>query len=179
MCTILRSPFPAVRAAHELVVHGTRIANINPPKLVVGVSLTTTSELQFPENTPIFPAVIDTGLNRTFEIHETHLNRWSGFVDALLDDIVENNYVLDSDRLSRSYKLTKACIWLHRRPYHEIQTRPFKKPFLLSKSQSVYLIRNDNGRIWPPLPLLGLEALTRNRLVLNVNSSRGRFSISR
>ena len=108
METILSSPFyPPLQKTEK----GEEIATVwdgipfKTPKLIVGVSLTSPFEPNFPRNTVILPAILDTGLNRVFEIDQRQLDEPvynKQFVEAFKNstDTLKLN---DKVTLARSY----------------------------------------------------------------------------
>lgn len=52
-----------------------------PPKIFVGISLTPPSVKVFPTTSWIFPAILDTGCNKAFDIDENHLLAWTNITN--------------------------------------------------------------------------------------------------
>jgi len=78
-----RSPFPAQPS--EVVRRHERI-RLRADQIVLWVSLTLQRERNAKPSIVPFPAILDTGFNFTFSIHERHLAEWSGLrLDTLVD----------------------------------------------------------------------------------------------
>ena len=178
MITILRSPFCRTRGPQSLETSSGWIADIHPPKLIVGLSLTLDTELSFPRGVRAFPAILDTGLNRTLEIDERHLTEWSDYDESWLVAIEGGQTLKDKESSVSDYYVSNAHIWLHRTPYENPSKLATKSPVLLKRSLQVRVMAPKTAHPWPPLPLLGLEALTANDLQLCINSKRCEFTIS-
>lgn len=155
---------------------------LNPPKLIVGLSLTLPDEATFPGGVPTLPAILDTGFNRTLEIDEQQLTEHVFYEDWLDKLTVDDDKGLKhKGELKPGNRTVEVGIWLHREPYESPWKRPKKSPVPLSKEKLMRVIPHPAGQqeAWPPLPLLGLEALTANGLYLSVNGPKKTFRISR
>lgn len=154
-------------------------AKVRPPKMIVGVSVTSplerkTGTREFPEGVWTFPAVLDTGCTSSLEIDETHLEQWAGLRKEYLD-IIQKKIGYDG----RPFERRRADVWVHSTPYKQPKSSLYKHPLWLEKSSFINVMDHDGERPWPRLPVLGLGALTRNGLHLQVDTRRGRFVIAR
>jgi hypothetical protein len=168
--TILRGSF---FRNPEIEVLSGRI-DLRPPKIIVGISLTTVEEERaFPRGVLTLPAILDTGFNRILEIDEWHLVRWAGLRKEYLE-------LTAKDRLheGRKYDLCEANIWLHRTPYEGPRRPPARSPLLLEGSRQVRVMA-AMGQPNPRLPLLGLTALIANNLQVLIDGENRRFRIAK
>jgi hypothetical protein len=168
--TILRGSFFRNK---EIQVLSGRV-DLRPPKIIVGLSLTSVSERDsFPQGVITLPAILDTGFNRTLEIDEWHLVHWAGLHKEHLESIEK-----DKSQEGRKYDLCRANLWLHRTPYTGPRTPSARSPLLLENSRQVRVMASI-GKPNPRLPLLGLMALVENNLHLSVDGERSHFRIEK
>ncbi len=178
MEAILRSPFSPPLTDGKTIETEWGPFRLNPPKMIVPLSLTVTEEKKFPKGVVTFPAILDTGFNRTIEIDERHL-KWPIFFEEWIVEIGQRNYLRDRQNRTRLYYQVQANIWLHRLPYAFSRNRPEKSPVLLERTTMIRVMAPETDKPWPPLPLLGLEALVANRLKLSVDGRKLQFSLER
>jgi len=134
-----------------------------PPKLFVGISLTPASVKSYHPSFWIFPAVLDTGLNKAFDIAEDQLISWTNTPKKKFGLIKRR------DKVMKPYDIRAANIWLHRYPYAGPKFVGPDPPVHLSNSDEIRVMdRTPSGDPDPRLPLLGLEALIENGLTLNI-----------
>ncbi len=148
--------------------------DIRPPKIIVGLSVTLPAERKFLQGVWTFPAALDTGLNRTLEIDERHLEKWAGTRKSYLR-IIKTNQQSDNGR----YDECAVNIWLHRSPYTNPKSDRYDKPLHLENSGSIRVMHPLADRLKPRLPILGLQALIDTDLDLKVETRRGVFVIWR
>jgi len=116
---------------------------------------------------PRFPAILDTGNNHNLSISRGHLVRWAGLQPEVLRIIRAKR-----ERQQR-IPLHDASVWLHRnRPGERALTD--QKPLPLNLEEGIAIYADDLG---PRLPVLGLRALTRNRIHLAIDTERMRASL--
>src|SRR5207248_8816355 len=154
MTAILRR-LPFFAREDEVTVGSERV-RIRPYQIIVWVSVSTKSLLELPPQARRLPALLDTGHNHNFSIRAQHLRRWAGIDPAgvpLRGRIKEG---------VRRAELRSLNVWLH--PNEKGQRDRFAdRPVLcveLPAGDAVY--PDEVG--FPPLPLLGLRALVRNKL---------------
>jgi hypothetical protein len=116
-----------------------------------------------PRLTP-FPAVLDTGYNHTLAVQERHLVEWSGLDPETLPEIGHAR-----DR-GRRISLDPADVWIHRTEPGSHDRLTGDPPHAVSAAQGIAVY--PSAQSFPRLPLLGLRAITRNRLILVVNGYR-------
>jgi len=148
--------------------------DIRPPKIIVGLSVTLPAERKFPPGVWTFPAALDTGLNRTLEIDERHLEKWAGTRKSYLR-IIKANQQSDNG----PYDECAVNIWLHRSPYTNPKSDRYDKPLHLENSGSIRVMHPIADKLKPRLPILGLQALIDNDLDLKIETRRGVFVIRR
>jgi hypothetical protein len=156
-----RAPVPDLPS--EALVRGERV-RLQANQVIAWVTLTHPDvKVANPTQIP-FPAILDTGHTHTFSIQRRHLIEWAGIQpDALpLAGLIREG--------GRRLELRFANIWLH-------PNTPLSRDRLLGRPP--YPVGADRGiAVYPPgvsfprLPILGLRAITHNRLVLVVNGHR-------
>jgi hypothetical protein len=163
---------------------GSTHITVKSRQIVVGISIAIDSDNEFRPDRPIIPAILDTGFNQTFAIHQYHLEESAGIPKpALAYSGATKTY------LGHDYDRCFASIWLHRAPFQARQaTQTSLRPVLLSRSKEIIVYKYNKMQqaknigendVYPRLPLLGMEALTLNQLRLYVNGKRFSFRISR
>ena len=161
MTSILRH-LPFHERADEMSVGFERIP-VHPYQIIVWVSLTARSILELPPNAPRFPAILDTGHGHNFSIHEQHLTNWARLSH---DQLVQRGKTIVN---GQEVPLHRARVWLHRNEPGKRDAIADQPPFLLDLPEGIAL---HPGADFPRLPLLGLRALVRNRLHLNIDSDK-------
>ena len=144
-----------------------------PPKIFVGISLTPPSVKVFPATSWIFPAILDTGCNKAFDIDENHLLTWTNVTDK------EDFAFLRRKSGNRPHDVRAANIWLHLNPYNGPKFNGPLWPVWLKNSDEIRVMDKIKvGMAVPRFPLLGLESLTDNGLVLEVDGVSSNFTIA-
>ena len=155
-----RSPFP--KTASEVVVRGERI-RVRANQIILWVSLTI-QRVKAPNPTAApFPAILDTGHNHSFSIHERHLLDWAGLRP---EDLGVLRPIRDR---GQRVMLRPANIWVHANVPHHRDRLADRPPCLVAASQGVAVYP---GAEFPRLPILGLRAIAENELVLKVDGPR-------
>ena len=156
-----RVPIP--EHTSEIVFRGQRI-RVRGDQIIVWITLTKALAGTHDPRLVPFLAILDTGHNHTFSIQERHLVEWAGLGPAALAEI---GSVRDrGDRIG----LRAAAIWVHRTEPGSRQRLTSDEPYELSAPHGIAVYPAEAD--FPRLPLLGLRAITRNRLVLVVNGHR-------
>src|SRR5580698_6726344 len=98
---------PFTDEAGELQVRGERV-RLRANQIILWVTLNRNRERSAPPSASPFPAILDTGHNFTFSIHERHLNDWAGLRKEDLN-------VMSAAIRDRGQKihLWGANIWVH------------------------------------------------------------------
>ncbi len=115
----------------------------------------------------LFPTILDTGHSHNFSIPERLLKDWAG-VESLepIGEIEVNR------QRSTQYR---ADFWIHRnRPGRRA---PVDVAFHLEMGQGITVVPEGAPNA-PRLPLLGLRAISRNRLRLTIDGARRAVSLS-
>jgi hypothetical protein len=155
-----RSPFP--KNASEIVVHGERV-RIHADQIIVWVSLTI-KRIEEPDPRAVpFPAILDTGHNHTFSLHERHLFEWAGFRP---EGLGVGGTIRESDE---RVTLRPANIWVHPNQPHHRDRLAERPPYLVGSLRGIAVYP---GAEFPRLPILGLRAIAENELVLKVDGPR-------
>jgi hypothetical protein len=135
---------------------------VKPFQIVMWVSIGIREIVAWDPRTPRLPAVLDTGNNHHFSISSTHLGRWAGIQPAALPRLREIR-----DRGKR-ITLHAARLWLHPNIPGERQVAA-AEPVGLNIDEGIALYPDEAA---PRLPVLGLRALTVNKLHLMVDAER-------
>ena len=164
MPTILRD-LPFFDRPTSVHVQG-REVTIRHDQIVVWVSLAP-QDIERPDrNTPRFPAVLDTGFNHSFILHNDHLVRWAGFQSRQLRRLAS---VKVYGSLVPQFAIN---VWLHRNLAGLRDELMDQSPVLIETSQGVAVVPDGANHANPRLPLLGLSALRWNRLHLTIDGHR-------
>jgi hypothetical protein len=88
--------------------------DLYPRQIVVGISISNDNEDDFRDELPIIPAILDTGFNKSFSIHQYYLEQAAHIPKAWL---AHNNNAESSETsyLGHPYDTCHASLWLHRR----------------------------------------------------------------
>ncbi len=116
--------------------------------------------------TLVFPAILDTGHSHNFSIPERLLRRWAG-VESLepIGEIEVNGRRMTQHR---------ADVWIHgNRPGRR---EPADAAFALEMDRGITVVPEGTPGA-PRLPLLGLRAISRNRLRLTIDGASRRVSL--
>jgi hypothetical protein len=150
MTTIIRKlPLSEVRTSIR-VPDGTTVP-ILPMQIVLSVSIAPNDVLTLPSQTPIFPAVLDTGFNRAFLLQEQHLMAWAGLRREQLTQVgIIHAY-------GKPSPLYAANVWLHPNKPGERAIALNRKPFCVYLDPGIGVCPRRVTQ--PRLPLLGLPTL--------------------
>ena len=131
---------------------------VKPYQIIMQVSVSVRGLLGWDPRTPIFPAILDPGNNHNFSIRRDHLIRWAGIhPDALpLKRAIRER--------QQRIPLHAAGLWLHPNVPGEPGVSG-REPHLLKVKEGIAIYPDETG---PRLPVLGLRALTRNKLHLTI-----------
>jgi hypothetical protein len=156
-----RTPIP--REVSEVVVRGERV-RIRANQIIVWISLGARPTRELTPAVRAFPAVLDTGHTHTLSIQSRHLAEWAGLsIDSL---------PVTGMARERGRRITRraARIWI--RPSATGSQGPAADgpPFLLTNFEGIAVYPPE--LMFPRLPILGLRAISDNRLVLIVNGDR-------
>jgi hypothetical protein len=130
-------------AQKERLAVGNETVEIKPYQVVLWLSIAVRDMLEWDPRTPRFPALLDPGNNHNLSIREDQLVRWAGIQPELLD---EQRWLQDK---GIKVPLRAAAVWLHA-----------DEPYRLTMAEGIAVYPQDG----PRLPLLGLRALTQNKL---------------
>jgi hypothetical protein len=155
-----RSPF--LDESRDIIFRGERV-RIRADQIVLWLSLTR-KRVDSPDPAAIpFPAILDTGFNYTFAIHDDHLIRWSGLrVESL------GRYGTVRDRGER-IPLCAANLWCYPNLRGTQDRSEQKEPLQMSAFTGIAVYP---GGTFPRLPILGLRAIAENNLILKVDGRR-------
>jgi hypothetical protein len=183
--TILRGKIRSRALGGAWEVRGTPV-DFHAQQIVVGVSIAIDSVLTFDDDLPILPAILDTGLNQSFSIHQYHLEESAGIPKQTLA-----HFISDQKYLTHEYDICSASLWLHRMPFERNNNgSPTPPPLFLGKSNHTIVYKykkhqlakhiTDNA-VFPRLPCLGMKALTENHLRFFVEGKgdKSYFRVSR
>ena len=131
---------------------------IKPYQIIVQVSVSLSTLLDWDERTPKFPAILDPGNNHNFSVRRDHMIRWAG----LKPDALPPKRTI-RERQHR-VPLHAAGLWVHPNVPGE-QAVSDGLPHLLKVEEGIAIHPNETG---PRLPVLGLRALTQNNLHLTI-----------
>jgi hypothetical protein len=136
------------------------MARIKGHEILVWVSLSPRDVLE-PAGLPRFPALLDTAHTHNFSIRQEHLLRWAGLrPEALaLSGAVRHQ--------GRRVPLHAAQLWIHPNlPGHRdrFAERPAHR-LRIPEGIATY----PEGAPFPGLPLLGLRAVVRSDLAINID----------
>lgn len=163
---ILLDRVPIPELPSEVIVRGDRVRR---DQILVWVTVTSPrAGRRGPGATP-FPAILDTGYTHMFAAQERHLSQWAGLNP---DEIP----VIGAGRdQGRRIALHAADVWVHRNQTGSLDRLVAGPPFGLAVTDGIAIYPSAGN--FPRLPLLGLRALTRNRLVLTVDGGRRRATL--
>jgi hypothetical protein len=131
-------------------------------QIVIQVSVSLPVLPEWDPRTPSFPAILDTGNNHNLSVRRGQLVRWAGLQPEALR-------TLGSMRERQlQIPLHAASVWLHGNVPGEGARRD-REPHPLRLEEGIAIYPDDIG---PRLPVLGLRALTRNRLHLTIDPER-------
>lgn len=161
MTAILRDlPF---RERADEVSCGLERVPIKPYQIIVWVSLTARKVLELPPHVPRFPAILDTGHNHNFSIHERHIVDWARLSREQLPR--RGRTTVDEEKIS----LHAAIVWIHPNVPGQRDQFTEQAPYCLELPEGIAI---RPGADIPRLPLLGLRALVRNKLHFTMDPER-------
>jgi len=159
---ILLNRMPFSDKSSEVAIQGERI-RVKANQIILWVSLSLPRiETSNPLATP-FPAILDTGHNYTFSLHERHLTQWAGLQPDML-----NVLTTVRDR-NRRVLLRAANIWAHPNERGSRDRIAVKPPHHIKSNRGIAVYP---GSDFPRLPIFGLRAIAENDLVLKVDGPR-------
>jgi hypothetical protein len=156
-----RVPIPEVTS--EILFRG-HLIRVRGDQIIAWVTLTRARVGGHDPRLVPFPAILDTGHNGTFSIQERHLIESAGLSPAALTATGSAR-----DR-GRRVGLRAATVWVHRNEPGSRDRWTGGEPYGLSTPHGIAVY--PSAEDFPRLPLLGLRAVTGNRLVLVVNGHR-------
>lgn len=142
---------------------------INPDQIVIWVSLAPVLE-PITDQTPRFPALLDTGHGHNFSITEEQVCGWAKLDPASLDKL--------GTKLVNGVwtPLHRVHVWVHRNRVGECDTFDGSPPFCLELDG---ITISPRGRNSPRIPLLGMRAARLNHLLMRIDPKNLRVSICR
>jgi hypothetical protein len=148
-----------------------RYTTIHRSQILVWVSVHLPGALEPEENTPRFPALMDTGNNFDFSVQERHLREWAGIDPGLLvglGDIEINGKVVTCRR---------ATVWLYPNVPGSLEAAGGARPLKLTMPRGIAVYAQNDVSAGPRLPLLGLPALLNNDLDLWLDPEQRQISV--
>ncbi len=159
---ILLYQMPFSDKSSEVVIRGERI-RVKANQIILWLSLGL-PRIDVPAPlAPPFPAILDTGHNYTFSIHERHLHQWAGLQPEML-----NALTTIRDR-GRRVLLRAANIWVHPNERGSRDRIAEGLPQFIKSNRGIAVYP---GNDFPRLPILGLRAIAENNLLLKVDGPR-------
>ena len=128
------------------------IVEVKAFQIIVWVSLSADDVFAWNPRMTRFPAILDIGNNHNFAMTEEHLVKWAGIHPSSLARL---GMIRES---RKKVPLCSAELWLH----------TDGDPFSLIVEEGIALYDGD----WPRLPILGLRALTKNKLQTFIDGDR-------
>ncbi|GEM_PF-6339522 len=171
---------PYLAARQSLRIPTGEVVEFYSYQIVVWVAVTLGNEAWEPDVNPRFPAVIDTGTNRGFYLHERHLRDWAGIPDPLTPAPSSGGpYLWHPDETPiPTWRLHGHKVWIfpNRATTHEIDSaaQPFDlgvQPVFFPEHPAIKL-RNRRLALppGPRIPALGLPAFEPRRLHLHIDA---------
>jgi hypothetical protein len=162
MATILRR-LPFSERDDIAFVRGERV-RVKAYQIIAWVSLSVKRVATWEPGTPSFPAILDPGHNHNFSIQEEQLIRWAGLRPETLP-------ILGHARQGgRHLPLLGASVWIQPNERGQRDRLTNRTPHRLALPRGIAVYPVGSG--FPPLPLIGLRALTTNNLVFTINGRR-------
>jgi hypothetical protein len=145
----------------EGISFGHRHVPFHRDEILVWLSISLRGEHDPERLSPPFPAVLDTGNNFAFYLHEHHLAHWAGFRRLGLAQ-------LGTKRVNqRDVPCHEADVWVHPNAPGTWQRAPGKRPFRLFLKEGIAIGPPvPDQPMFPRVPLLGVAALRDNDLDL-------------
>jgi hypothetical protein len=135
------------------------VVDVKAFQIIVWVSVSIPGTPDWDYQIPRIPAILDIGNTHNFAINHEHLVRWAGIHPESLPEL---NRVRESGRLGL---LRSADLWLH----------TDRESFKLEVDEGIAILNDD----WPRLPILGLRALTKNKLQTFISATPCKSSSAR
>jgi hypothetical protein len=152
----------------SLPVPGGRVVLL-PFQIALTVSLTDQAEHTLHPRAPRFPAVLDTGFNKTFLIQEEHLNQWAG---------LRREHFVQAEEMTvhgRKVPVFAADIWSQPNVPGKREDAPGRPPFRIRLYPGIAVSPRGTGE--PRLPLLGRRALAAGDLQMSFRWRAMLFSL--
>jgi hypothetical protein len=121
-----------------------QIIEIKAYQIIVWVSISAREIAEWDLKIPKIPAILDTGFTHNFAISEVQLRQWTGIYPDHLPELKKMR------ETGERVPLRAASLWLH----------TDAEPLRLKVDEGIGVYETD----WPRLPILGLRALTKNKL---------------
>jgi hypothetical protein len=131
---------------HEVLVLGEPVL-VKPYQIIVWMSLAQQGMLEYDAQIPKFPAILDSGHNHSFSISRDHLVRWTGLQ---AESLTQQGKIRI---LEETIPLRSASLWLHG-----------NRPYRMNVGDGIAV----HPASAPRLPLLGLRAITLNKLQIHL-----------
>lgn len=171
MAAILRN-LPFFDRESTVDVRGQQV-RVKPFQIIVWVSVAEKGTSRLHPDTPRIPAILDTGHNHNFSIREQQLRQWAG-LDPRLFPKLGTARVFEQRVDKRA-----ANVWLQPNVRNHRDQFADRPPFCLELDDGmfVFVSRADTPTAGPRLPLLGLRALRRSDLKVNLDCRKARLTI--
>jgi hypothetical protein len=141
-------------------------------QIIVWISLSLESAVELPDDSPRFPAILDTGHSHNFSIQHGQLRHCLSPAISALPMLPYRSTINE-----RSVRHFGANVWVHPNQRGQRDLFARKEPVCLELAEGIAVFPASGGG--PRLPLLGLRALAMNRLLLTVDGDRLRVSLER
>jgi hypothetical protein len=159
---------PVLDLPSEALVQGERV-RLRANQVIAWVTLTHPDvNLVNPTRVP-FPVILDTGHTHTFSIQRRHLIEWAGVQP---DGLPVAGLIREG---GHRLELRFANIWLHANEPQSRDRLSDRPPYPVGADRGIAVY--PTGVDFPRLPILGLRAITHNRLVLKINGHRREASL--
>jgi hypothetical protein len=152
---------------------GSETVQIKPYQIIVWVSVTAADLLEWGPTIPRFPCILDPGNNHNFSIQEAHLQRWA---ELALKDLQPMSTIALQRQHIQCYA---ASVWLYPNVPGTRNVPEGAQPTRLVLPDGIPVFPQPAGREFPfpRLPLLGLRAMTDNKLDMNIQGGKRLVSI--
>jgi hypothetical protein len=150
---------------------GTRVV-VRQFQIIVWISLSLESAVELADDSPRFPAILDTGHSHNFSIQHGQLHHCLSPAVSALPMLPYTSTI--NERRVRHFG---ANVWVHPNQRGQRDRFARKKPVCLELAEGIAVFPASDGG--PRLPLLGLRALAMNRLLLTIDGDRMNASIKR
>ena len=140
----------------KVKVHN-EVVEVKAFQIIVWVSVASDATAAWDARVPRLPAILDIGNNHNFAITDAHLLKWAGIHAASLIQLKSMR------ERGKKVPLVDAGLWLH----------TDGEPFKIRIHEGIAVYDGD----WPRLPILGLRALTENKLQIFIYGDTKRVII--